>query len=188
MNNERSGPQTYEEPVCYKSNIRTAWIFLLENEHHCHNPCQEQQQVVTSTPPPPHTHIFPFCPIILCTSVSYYCDCIKGGAWGLILLWPCPVWEECVRAWMLVQQKNYRIGTWLSSALWPQQSTTVVSSQRCKNLSMQHKNGPPKSQLVPSQLVPFHLFAIAFQLTEKCLPWFSLEVSAAFYCITECII
>ncbi len=56
------------------------------------------------------------------------------------------------------------------------------------NCFMQHKNGPPKSQLVPSQLVPFHLFAIAFQLTEKCLPWFSLEVSAAFYCITECII
>ncbi len=142
-------------------------------------------------PPPPPSHVFPFCPIVLCTSVSYYCDCIKGGAWGLILLWPCPVWEECVRAWMLVQQKNYRIGTWLSSALWlitPQQSATVVSIQRCKKLSMQHKNGPPKSQLVPSQLVPFHLFAIAFQLTEKCLPWFPLEVSAGFYCITESII
>ncbi len=82
----------------------------------------------TPPPPPPPSHIFPFCPIILCTSVSYYCDCIKGGAWGLILLWPCPVWEECVRAWMLVQQKNYRIGTWLSSALWPQQSTTVLCS------------------------------------------------------------
>lgn len=57
---------------------------------------------------------------------------------------------QCVCEWMIVEQNNYRIGTWLSPAYWPF-SATVVSIQRHIGYTLKRCSSKwaTKSQLVP---------------------------------------